>query len=262
MISYIGRHAELYDIFYHDKPYRNEAEFIHRYFRHHSQGHTLFEIACGTGNHAFEFEQLGYNVTATDNSIDMIAEAERKKANHFSKVTFAVDSMVELDYRQYTLCDYAICLFDSLGYVLTNNNIRQTLNNIYSLLNPNGIFCCEVWHSAAMLGNYSPTRYKRWHLKDRDILRISETQLDKAMSTATIDFTILELHKNGSYTTIQETQKNRFFSVNEISCFLMEAGFTDISIFDSFTQDTHITDQTWHLLCFAHKNTKNEELSL
>lgn len=257
MISYIGRHAALYDIFYQDKNYKNESEFIHKYFCHNGHGSALFEAACGTGNHAFEFEKLGYIVTAIDNSPDMIQEAERKILEKKSNVSFSLASMSELDTNKFHKYDYAVCLFDSLGYVLTNDNIKNTLCNIYSLLNPDGIFCCEVWHSAAMLKGYSPVRYKQWNIGDTELIRISETSLDTISSVAKIDFTILELHKNGSYTKIQETQNNRFFSVNEITYFLTEAGFTDISIFDSFTQDTLINDQTWNLLCFGHKkNTK------
>ena len=86
MISYIGRHAALYDIFYQDKNYKNESEFIHEYFCQNGHGNMLFEVACGTGNHAFEFEKLGYIVTAIDNSPDMIQQAERKKSATKDKI--------------------------------------------------------------------------------------------------------------------------------------------------------------------------------
>lgn len=122
MISYIGRHAALYDIFYQDKSYKKESEFIHEYFCHNGHGNALFEAACGTGNHAFEFEKLGYIVTAIDNSPDMIQEAERKKLEKKSNVSFSLASMSELDTDKFHNYDYAICLFDSLGYVLTNDN--------------------------------------------------------------------------------------------------------------------------------------------
>ena len=48
MISYLGRHAELYDIFYADKPYALEAAFVHQCLQSYSQEpvHRLLELAC------------------------------------------------------------------------------------------------------------------------------------------------------------------------------------------------------------------------
>jgi ubiquinone/menaquinone biosynthesis C-methylase UbiE len=51
MSSYIGRHAQLYDIFYAEKNYAQEANFIHQLIIKHlpKSSKKLLEIACGTG---------------------------------------------------------------------------------------------------------------------------------------------------------------------------------------------------------------------
>lgn len=254
MISYIGRHAELYDIMYGSKPYSYEAELIHNYFRsYNTNGTSIIELACGTGNHAFEFEQLGFNITAFDNSKDMIAQAQTKAKKRDSHIDFRIDSMVDFSTFGDEKYDFGLCLFDSLGYVLSNENIENTLKNVFNVLSNKGIFCCEVWHSAAMLSGYSETRKREWQLEESTLLRISETELDVASSTATINFTILELMSDNTFAKLEEQQKNRFFSVQEIEYFLKKAGFDKITIFDGYTNNTMITDKTWHLLCFAHK---------
>src|SRR5262252_9714364 len=80
MSSYIGRHAELYDVFYADKPYEAEAVFVHQLIQQNSLtgSRSLLELACGTGSHAFVLERLGYQIEAIDYSADMIAVAQRK----------------------------------------------------------------------------------------------------------------------------------------------------------------------------------------
>lgn len=254
MISYIGRHAELYDIMYDTKPYKEEAEFISEYFRtHNAQGNSIIELACGTGNHAFEFEKLRYSITAFDNSEDMIRQAVEKKEKRKSTVDFRLDSMMECKTIQHNLYDFGVCLFDSLGYVLTTDNIMITLRNVYERLHKNGIFCCEVWHSVAMMKYFSPTRKKEWVLPDRTIIRFSETDLTVKDSTATIDFTILELMNDGTFLKLNEKQKNRYFNCQEITFLLQSAGFSEITIFNGYTGNRTISDDTWHLLCFGHK---------
>lgn len=254
MISYIGRHAELYDIMYSTKPYKEESCFINDYFRTYNQsGNTLLELACGTGNHALEFEEQKFTITAFDNSEDMIRQALIKKNNRNSRTEFLIDSMIDFKTIGSRQFHFSVCLFDSLGYVLTNNNIITALKNVYNSLEHKGIFCCEVWHSAAMLKNFSPSRKREWVLPDRTIIRFSETELNLLESSATIDFTIVELMNDNTVQKINEKQKNRFFSYQEIMFFLQAAGFSTINIFDGYTNNAEINDNTWHLLCFAHK---------
>ncbi|HLA82641.1 MAG TPA: methyltransferase domain-containing protein, partial [Thermoleophilia bacterium] len=77
MTSYAGRHAELYDVFYSDKPYAAEAAFVHECFGRYAgfPVRRLLELACGTGRHAIELAKMGYELVATDNSPDMLASA-------------------------------------------------------------------------------------------------------------------------------------------------------------------------------------------
>jgi SAM-dependent methyltransferase len=161
--SYVGRHAELYDLFYAQKPYAEEARFVHECIEKYAQApkHSLLDLACGTGSHAFEFESLGYQVIATDYSADMLAQARQKAKEKNSQIEFRQQDMRILDLPERPF-DVTICLFDSIGYVATNENILRVLRGVHSHLRPGGIFIFEFWHAAAMLKNYDPVRVKRW----------------------------------------------------------------------------------------------------
>jgi predicted TPR repeat methyltransferase len=56
MTNYAGHYAELYDLFYADKPYAVEASFIHDCIQEFGlrQTRAVIELACGTGRHALE----------------------------------------------------------------------------------------------------------------------------------------------------------------------------------------------------------------
>lgn len=254
MSSYIGRHAELYDIFYAEKPYEEEAAFVHQCLQQYSVGTTrrLLELACGTGTHALALEKFGYEIVATDYSEDMLACARRKAAEEPSSVDFRWQDMRALDIAGSPF-DAVICLFDSIGYVETNKALMQVLEGVHRHLRPDGLFVFEFWHAAAILRSYDPARVHRWSTPEGELVRISETELEPAKQLARVTYTIYELRPDGTYTSLKETQTNRYFLVQEMSGWLSSCGFTPLKWFARFAPDENITEQAWHIVAVARK---------
>ena len=254
MSSYIGRHAELYDVFYADKPYAEEAAFVHQCLQQYSVGTTrrLLELACGTGSHALALEKFGYEIAATDYSEDMLACARRKAAEAGSSVDFRWQDMRALDIADRPF-DAAICLFDSIGYVETNEALRQVLQGVHRHLRPDGLFVFEFWHAAAMLRSYAPVRVRRWSTPAGELVRITETQLECAKQLARVTYTIYELRHDGTYTSLKETQTNRYFLVQEMAGWLSSCGFTPLKWFAGFVPDENIAEHTWHIVAVARR---------
>ena len=257
MSSYVGRHAELYDLFYADKEYALEAAFVDRCLRANGgrgQG-RLLELACGTGRHAVEFDRLGYDVVATDYSEDMLAQAKIRSQVEGSPISFQQFDMRELNLGQQQF-DTAVCLFDSIGYVQTNDAVRKVFNGIWQHLNAGGLFVFEYWHAAAMLVGYDPVRIRRWTTDSGQIVRISETSVDTASQTCRVDYTIYELRPDGSYTEIRESQVNRFFLVQEMAVLLKSAGFDPLHCYAGFCDDENVDQNTWHVVAVARKASR------
>ncbi|TMC46952.1 MAG: class I SAM-dependent methyltransferase [Chloroflexi bacterium] len=158
MTSYLGRHAELYDIIYADKDYSAEARFVHEQLQRHRRGAVvrILELACGTGRHAMALEALGYSIVATDHSEDMLTVARARAAVTKSQVQFRHADMRQLG-TDFAGFDGAICLFDSIGYVRTNEAIEATLSGVVRALRPGGVFLCEFWkHRSIASGSLPP----------------------------------------------------------------------------------------------------------
>jgi len=254
MSSYIGRHADLYDLFYADKLYAEEAYFVHLCLEKFSKGnaHRLLELACGTGKHALEFNKLGYEVMAVDYSKDMLACARRKAFNPSLRLEFREQDIRALDIPERPF-DAVICLFDSIGYVATNDSLIQVLKGIHRHLRHEGLFIFEFWHAGAMLRNFDPIRIRRWEQPSGEILRISETALDYVEQTGQVAYSVYELHNNGSYSCFKETQTNRYFLVQEMAGLLSTCSFQPLKWFAGFTEQEEITENTWHIVAVARR---------
>lgn len=255
MSSYIGRHAELYDISYADKPYAEEAAFVHQCLQQYSVGTTrrLLELACGTGTHALALEKFGYEIVATDYSDeDMFACARRKAAEAGSSVDFRWQDMRALDVADRPF-DAAICLFDSIGYVETNEALMQVFRGVHRHLRPDGLFVFDFWHAVAMLRSYDRVRIRRWSTPGGELVHISETELDCAKQLARATYTIYELRHDGTCTSLKETQTNPYFLMQEMAGWLSSCGFTPLKWFAGFAPDEDITGQTWHIVTVARR---------
>ncbi len=257
MSSYAGRHAELYDLFYADKPYNDEAEFVDRQLRAHGVEPPcrLLELACGTGRHALALEQLGYETVAVDYSPDMIRRAQLRGVAANSQVDFRQADMRKLSLTEPPF-DAAVCLFDSIGYVQTNAALGATLRGIRNHVKPGGLFVFEFWHAGAMLSGFDPLRVRRWRTAEGEVLRISETQLDCSQQLSHVTYTVYELFADGRYATFQETQTNRYFLVQEMAALLAHAGWSSLRWFAGFQPSEQITQQTWHVVAIAQRTAQ------
>ena len=254
MSSYMGKHAELYDIFYSDKEYSTEIVFVHQCLKKYSINPTkkILELACGTGLHAFELEKMGYNIVATDYSEDMLKCAQKKAKKISSSINFQVQDMRSLDIPERPF-DAVICLFDSIGYVITNDALKQVLHNVHLHLREGGLFIFEFWHAAAMLKYYDPLRVRKWKTNDGEITRISETTLDVVRQVGRVKYSILELKNSGTFLKIEEIQENRYFLIQEMNLWLTQNNFEPLNYFAGFNNDEKISADTWHIVAVARR---------
>lgn len=252
MSSYIGKHASFYDLFYSDKPYKAEAEFVHECLVRFGSGkvNRILELACGTGSHALELEKKGYNIIALDYSVDMIEYARSKAKEARSKIDFRCVDMRNVSILPEPV-DAILCLFDSIGYVVTNESILRVFRNVARQLREGGVFMFEFWHAGAMLKHYEPLRIKEWMVPHGRIVRVAKTALSLGSQTANVDYSIYEFNNDGTYSCIKESQTNRFFLLKEMELLLKSGGLSPIKWYCGFSQNENITDETWHIVCVA-----------
>ena len=261
MSSCYGKYASIYDVLYSDKPYKAEAQFIddcfHGYGDHNIN--KILELACGTGSHSLELEKKGYEIIATDFSEEMIKCAKQKANIVKSKIDFRCLDMRSVNLVEHPF-DAIICLFDSIGYINSNEDLNKTFAGISNYLRTDGLFIFEFWHAAAMLMHYEPIKTRYQKTECGNVLRISETELDYLNQIASVHYTIYELLNNGTFTSHTEIHKSRFFLIQEMANFLTKNGLTPIKFFDGFSFNEKISDNTWHILGVAQKKSSSTQV--
>src|SRR5919198_4602449 len=131
--------AQYYDIIYQSmKDYGAETEtlttFIHQYRR--STGHRLLDVACGTGLHLSYFKQH-FQIEGLDLDEQLLAIARQRNPGiplHHADMT---------DFNLGCTFDVVTCLFSSIGYVKTLENLSRAIQCMAQHLSPGGVLLIE-----------------------------------------------------------------------------------------------------------------------
>jgi SAM-dependent methyltransferase len=256
MPAYKAIHARHYDLIYAEKPYAAEAEFVANRFARagvHPPARIL-DVACGTGRHALELARLGFSVTGIDLNPVLLGIARATAERSSMKIDFRVADMRSLPIGGEDRFDAATCLFDSLGYVGDDMAVLDTLRSIGACLVEGGVFVFEVLNAPAMIRNADVLRVRSWERPDGgELLRISSTDVDADTGSFVVDYRVLELRPDGTFSEERDRHCNRAFSVEEIQWFLDSTGYEQIGVAEAYDEEAKVNDDTWHLLVSARR---------
>ena len=124
-----------------EKRLKNEAPFFKKLFEE-NKVRKILDLACGTGHHTIFFAKFGYEVTGVDLSQNMLQVA-KENAKGISGVQFLKAGFLDVYPKLKDRFDAVICLGNSLPHLLSQKDLKKTLQNIYNLLNPGGIFILQ-----------------------------------------------------------------------------------------------------------------------
>ncbi len=198
--------AELYDLIYSGfKDYAAETAQLAALIRQERpHAATILDVACGTGEHARRLtEQFGFGVDGLDLDPAFVQIARAKLPR---------GSVYEADMTSFSVArryDVVMCLFSSIGYVRTLDNVRRTLECFRAHLADGGIMLVEPWFAP---GNLQPGHItvNSGGADDVKVARMSFTEVDGRMSRLCFEYLIgrptgieraSEVHELGLFTT-------------------------------------------------------------
>ena len=107
-------------------------------------GQTLLDVGCGDGRHCFALANLGLMVSGLDCSLAQLVRASQRNEAIEAGVTLLQGDMRALPRdRQY---DVVTCLGSTLGYFESEDQNRQSLQEMVEVLRPGGKLVLHVFN--------------------------------------------------------------------------------------------------------------------
>lgn len=135
-------YPEYYDIAF-SRNRKTECDFFESCFKKYAniEVKSLLDIACGTGQHLFRMAERGYRVCGLDISqynIDFLKDnADRL---NISIPPLKADMR---DFQTPELFDACICMQDSIGHLLTNDDIIRHFKSVGKSLKKGGLYILD-----------------------------------------------------------------------------------------------------------------------
>lgn len=149
---------EYYDKLQQHKDYGAEVDVILRIFSDAigRLPRRVFDIGCGTGNHAFKFAARVAQVVGMD--IDpKIIEVARGKCGAVRHGPMFVDTMADVG----GTFDLVVSLFNVVNYVETRAGLLEFFRNARSFLHHGGFFIFDCWNGIAAIRDLPKKKVKR-----------------------------------------------------------------------------------------------------
>ena len=218
--------AASYDELMRDADYARRADFVEKLFLRASKRdvHTVLDLACGTGTMTCLLTERGYELISVDGSEDMLMEA-REKAQNIKGIEplFLHQSMPRLDLND--TVDAAICCLDSLNYLTNPKDVRRTFERLRLFVSPSGALVFDV-HALPKLQAMDAQVYLD---EGEGVYCVWRTEFRRDILDYCVD--LFSRCPDGAWERETEYHRQRYYSVEDLTRWLLEAGFVDIRIF-------------------------------
>ena len=213
----------LYEIAF-DMNRKGEVNFLVHCFRHYARRpvRRVLDIACGTGPHLTRLADHGYAMAGLDLSRANITFLRERLAAKGQRGELVVGDMT--DFRLAKPVDAAICMQDSQGHLLTNEQLLGHLRCVARALRPGGVYVFDRYMASSWT---DPARSWSWsRRRGRVIVRASFSALHDVDPVSQIfrERMTLEAIENGTRRVYRQVHRSRMVFPQELRALVELAG--------------------------------------
>ena len=212
--------AGAYDDLTRDVGYEKRADYLEKLFRRSKiDVHTVLDLACGTGTMTWLLAARGYEMIAVDSSEEMLCQAMNKTGEGIPPL-FLQQSMPDLDL--YGTVDGAICCLDSLNYLTSPKDVQRTFRRLHLFIAPGGVLVFDI-NTVEKLAALDGQVFLD---ENEDTYCVWRTEYQRHICSYYMD--IFRRNEDDSWERDFEEHRERGYTVEELTAWLQEAGFTNI----------------------------------
>ena len=212
--------AGSYDALTRDVGYEKRADFLEKLLcRSRIDVHTVLDLACGTGTMTWLLASRGYEMIGVDGSAEMLAQALGKTGEGIPPL-FLQQSMPKLDL--YGTVDAAVCCLDSLNYLTDPKDVQRTFARLHLFIAPGGVLVFDI-NTVEKLAALDGQVFLD---ENEDTYCVWRTAYRRNICSYYMD--IFRRNPDDSWERDFELHRQRGYTVEELTTWLKEAGFTEI----------------------------------
>ena len=250
MSAYIG-FAELYDIFMDNIPYEEWGDYIEALLKEYNVNEGIvLDLGCGTGNITELLAGKGYDMIGIDNSYDMLNIAmEKREKSGKTDILYLCQDMRE--FELYGTVAAAVCVCDSLNYILEKEELVRVFKLVNNYLDPKGIFIFDL----KTVENYKNIGDSTIAENREEGSFIWENYFCEEDNINEYNLTIFSKRENNMYEKMEELHRQRAYSIEEIKMSLSEAGMEFVGAYNAFTKKP-VTEKSERIYIIARESGK------
>lgn len=223
----------VYDLLMDDVDYSQWADYIEALFEKYAvKPEIILDLACGTGSLTLELAKRGYDMIGIDISPEMLNRAvEKTDLSGVSPLWVCQDMR---SFELYGTVDAIVCTMDSLNYILDMNDVRNVFRLAGNYLNPGGLFIFDLNTPYKFEHIFADNLF--YEIRD-DIAYLWQNSYNPESKICDFDLTFFVKEKGDLYKRLEERQKQRAWSYDEIQSAVCGSGLNLKEVFDAFTFD-------------------------
>ena len=236
--------ARVYDEFMDQTPYDEWlCNILNVLGKHHIERDAdILDLGCGTGKMARRLAKEGYQVTAIDNSMDMLEIAASEEDDH---ILYVLQDMVSLELPK--KMDAVVSICDCMNYILKKRIFLETFIRVRKFLKEDGVFMFDMnshykYREILACNTFAEDREDASFIWDNfydEEDRINEYQLS-----------LFIRNEQGTYNKYEELHLQKAYDQEEIMNLLDQAGFSSIRVLDAETME-EVKEDTQRLYYIA-----------
>lgn len=226
--------AEIYDDVMRDVDYKSWAQYVfHLCERFGVRLEKALDLACGTGALTLRLAESGLETFGVDRSPAMLNRARDKAEAAEVEVEWGVASMESFSQLKLPRdFDLITCLYDSLNYIMNEEDVARCVSEAYDHLRPGGAFVFDVTTEYNLLHNFSGYTFAE-NFEYASYIWENDYNIEQKICSSRVT---IFMSKRDGYAKHVEVHLQRVYSTSALRRMLKEIGFEVLGTFHNITE--------------------------
>lgn len=227
--------ARIYDAVMEDVDYDLWADYIDALMlKHHPGPQTVLELACGTGSLSLSLDELEcYDIMGTDKSPQMIAQARRKNEEMRCNVKFEVMDFLDINLDR--TFDIAVCVFDSVNYLHSSDEVLRFLEQAQKVLDPQSLLIFDFTTPRNSVQAIEYLHNEEGYTNDNyRFFRESVYDAEEQIHTNTFEIEKLDEDQETVLEQYREIHRQRTYTLEQMLDIIDQTAYNLVAKYDGF----------------------------